>query len=119
MDVGSTVPVPEIGRSVFVVPPEAFKSKRAHVVILNDAAWSIVQSQRGKHPIWVFPYRGKPVQTMNNTAWQKARRTVGLSKVRVHDLRHTYGARLRAAGVPAEDRAALLGHACRPMSALA
>src|ERR1700681_1365967 len=32
------VPVPEVGRSVFVIPPEAFKAKRAHVVILNDAA---------------------------------------------------------------------------------
>lgn len=41
------IPVPEVGRSVFVIPPEAFKSKRAHVVILNDAAWSIVQAQRG------------------------------------------------------------------------
>lgn len=30
------VPVPDIGRSVFVIPPEAFKSKRAHVAILND-----------------------------------------------------------------------------------
>src|ERR1700740_1698514 len=34
------IPVPTVGRSVFVIPPEAFKSKRAHVVILNDAAWS-------------------------------------------------------------------------------
>ena len=41
------VPVPEIGRSVFVVPAEAFKAKRPHVVILNDAAWSIIQTQRG------------------------------------------------------------------------
>lgn len=32
-----------------------------------------------------------------------------------HDLRHTFGARLRAAGVPDEDRAALLGHAGRGM----
>ena len=32
------VPVPEVGRSLLVIPPEAFKSKRAHVVILNDAA---------------------------------------------------------------------------------
>jgi len=71
---------------VFVVPPEAFKSKRAHVVILNDAAWSIVESQRKKHPIWVFPYRGKPIGTMNNTAWQSARRLAGLTSVRVHDL---------------------------------
>ncbi|MES2102247.1 MAG: hypothetical protein V4569_20660 [Pseudomonadota bacterium] len=33
------VHVPEIDRSVFVVPTEAFKSKRPHVVILNDIAW--------------------------------------------------------------------------------
>jgi integrase len=71
------VPVPEIGRSVFVISPEAFKSKRAHVVILNDIAWSIVEAQRGQHPIWVFPYRGKAVATMNNTAWQRARREEG------------------------------------------
>ena len=49
------VPVPEVGRSVFVIPPEAFKTKRPHVVIPNDIAWSIVQKQRGAHPIWVFP----------------------------------------------------------------
>lgn len=109
------VPVPEVGRSVFVIPPESFKGKRAHVVILNDAAWSIVQSQRRKHPIWVFPYRGKPINTMNNTAWQDARERARLKPVRVHDLRHTYGARLRAAGVSEEDRAALLGHAWRSM----
>ena len=104
------VPVPEVGRSVFVIPPEAFKSKRAHVVILNDAAWSIVQAQRGLDPIWVFPHRGRPMSTMNNTVWQRVRREAGLCAVRIHDLRHTFGCRLRAAGVSAEDREALLGH---------
>jgi hypothetical protein len=46
----------------------------AHVAILNDVAWSIVETQRGKQPIRVFPRRGKAVATMNNTAWQRARR---------------------------------------------
>jgi hypothetical protein len=50
-----------------VIPPEAFKSKRAHVVILNDAAWSIVQAQRGLDPIWVFPHRGRRMSTMDRT----------------------------------------------------
>ena len=59
------VPVPEVGRSLFVIPPDAFKSRRAHVAILNDAAWSIIEEQRGLHPLWVFPYRGKQVSTMN------------------------------------------------------
>jgi integrase len=109
------VSLPEIGRSVFVVPAEAVKSKRPHVVILNDIAWSIIQAQRGAHPLWVFPYRGRHVGTMNNTAWQQARREVGVRGVRIHDLRHTYACRLRAAGVSAEDRAALLGHANQSM----
>jgi integrase len=64
--------VPEIERSVFVVPNYAFKSRRPHVVILNDAAWSIIQAQRGRHPIWVFPYRGQRIGTMNNNGWQQA-----------------------------------------------
>ena len=109
------VHVPEIDRSVFVVPAEAFKTKRPHVVILNDIAWSVVQTQRGRHPTWVFPYRGRNVARMNNTAWQQARREVGLRGVRIHDLRHTYACRLRAAGVSAEDRVALLGHANQSM----
>jgi hypothetical protein len=36
--------------------------------------------------------------------------------VRIHNLRHTFAYRLRAAGVSAEDREALLGHANRSMA---
>ena len=110
------VPVPEVGRCVFVVPPEAFKTKRPHVVVLNDVAWSIIETQRGKHPIWVFPYRSRCIGTMNNNGWQQARREVGLPLVRVHDLRHSFACRLRAAGVSAEDREVLLGHANHSMA---
>jgi integrase len=45
-----------------------------------------------------------------NSAWKKARKRVGLPQLRFHDLRHTFGHRLRAAGVSREDRKALLGH---------
>ena len=58
---------------MFVIPAEAFKTKRPHVVILNDVAWSIIKSQRGKHPIWVFPYHGRRIGKMNNNGWQQAR----------------------------------------------
>jgi integrase len=34
----------------------------------------------------------------------------GLAHVRVHDLKHTFGRRLRAMGVSFEDRQDLLGH---------
>lgn len=39
-----------------------------------------------------------------------ARKRAGLTCVRVHDLKHTFGRRLRAAGVSFEDRQDLLGH---------
>jgi integrase len=110
------VAVPELGRSVFVIPSEAFKTKRSHVVVLNDIAWSIVNAQRSLHPVWVFPFRGKRINHMNNSGWQDARRDAGLPLVRVHDLRHSFACRLRAAGVSAEDREALLGHANHSMA---
>lgn len=117
------VPVPELGRSVFVVPPEFFKTQRRHVMVLNDVAWAIVERRRGMHDKYVFTYTppgkvGKVPQriaTQNNSAFQKARTDVGLGQVRVHDLRHTFGQRLRDAGVSEEDRALLLGHAVQGM----
>ena len=36
---------------------------------------------------------------MLNSAWLRTRREVELPQVRVHDLKHTFGRRLRAAGV--------------------
>lgn len=122
-------PVPELGRSVFLIPAAEFKSKRPHVLILNDVAWRIVEECRGRHPEFVFVWRRErvkhldrapamewsPVDTINNTGFQNARIAAGLPKVRVHDLRHTFGQRLRDAGVSEEDRALLLGHAIAGM----
>ena len=53
---------------------------------------------------------------MNNNGRQRARRDAGLPLVRVHDLRHSFACRLRAAGVSAEDREALLGHVNHSMA---
>src|SRR5216683_7480104 len=77
---------------------------------------TIIEAQRGVHPIWVFPFRGRRINTMNNSGWQDARRDAGLPLVRIHDLRHSFACRLRAAGVSAEDREALLGHANHSMA---
>ena len=65
---------------------------------------------RGQHPHYVFTYHSHPIERMNNSAWRRARQQVNLSHVRVHDLKHTYGRRLRALGVSFEDRQDLLGH---------
>jgi integrase len=114
------VQVPELGRSVFVIPPEFYKTNRKHVLILNDRAWALVERRRGEHKKFVFTWAGPNherdrVGTINTAAYQKARSDVCLARVRVHDLRHTFGQRLRDAGVSEEDRALLLGHAVAGM----
>ncbi len=65
---------------------------------------------------YVFTYRGQPVSKLHSSAWKRAWRTTGLPSETgilkgVHNLRHTFGRRLRGAGVALETRKALLGHA--------
>jgi len=55
-------------------------------------------------------FRKKPIDHMSNSGWRRTRQKAGLPQVRVHDLKHTFGRRLRAAGVSFEDRQDLLGH---------
>ena len=84
---------------------------------------------RGQHPVYVFTWlhrKGRRVRLtrLTNSGWRAARRRAaaryekvleralpaGFGRVRVHDLRHTYGRSLRAVGVSLEDRQDLLGH---------
>ena len=95
---------------VFIVPGEFVKNGDERLVVLNDIARSVVNARRGKHPTHVFAYKGKPVTRLLNSSWCRVRRNLGLEQVRVHDLKHTFGRRLRAAGVSFEDRQDLLGH---------
>ena len=104
------VKVPELRVSVFIIPGTFVKNGDERLVVLNRIARSVVDGQRGQHPTHVFTYRGKPTARMLNGAWLRAREAVGLPQVRVHDLKHTFGRRLRAAGVSFEDRQDLLGH---------
>lgn len=92
-------------------------------------AQSIVEGQRGEHDQYVFTFldfRGERTRigTLRNSGWIAARRRAsaryreelgkeppkGFQRIRAHDLRHTFGRRLRAAGVSLEDRQDLLGH---------
>jgi integrase len=100
--------IDEVG-SVFIIPAENVKNGEDRLVVLNRVARAVIERQRGKNPEFVFTYRGKPITHMSNNGWRTARKRVGLT-VRVHDLKHTFGRRLRAAGVLFEDRQDLLGH---------
>lgn len=105
--------MPELKASVFILlSNEQFETKNSQerIVVLNSIAQSVVDGQRDKHPEFVFTYKGKHLFNMMNSAWRKARIRAGLPGFRVHDLRHTFGHRLRAAGVSYEDHQDLLGH---------
>jgi len=126
------VRVPEIEASVFIVPwnfggrsrTSGVKNREDRVIVLNDVAKSVINAQRGQHEKWVFPFEGGALHRMNDTAWQSARTRAAekwreicgtsantcFRNLRVHDLKHTFGRRLKAAGVGSEDRQVLLGH---------
>ncbi len=110
------IPIPELETSVFLIPAAAVKNREPRLVVLNKVAKSVIDGRRGKHPeyVFVFCYRSVwgPVTAMNNSAWDRVRKhkEVKLPYVRIHDLKHTFDYRLRAAGVGFEDRQDLLGH---------
>lgn len=134
------VRVPELNTSVFIIPGSGVKNGQDRLVVLNRVARSIIEAQRGVDRQFVFTYSpppGKaglhkaetaairrPLAMMITKAWMRARERAadkwetmtgepapqGFRTVRVHDLKHTFGRRLRAAGVSFEDRQELLGH---------
>jgi integrase len=103
------ITLPEFNTSAFIIPGKLVKNGEDRLVVLNKTALSVVEEVRGKHCELVFTYNGRPLTRMLNSAWKRARKRVNLP-VRVHDLKHTFGRRLRAAGVSFEDRQDLLGH---------
>lgn len=121
--------IPELATSVFIVPgyiwneelaagedPEGLvKNREDRLVVLNKVAMSVVNSRRGIHETFVFSYLGRPLKRMHNSSWKRAWKKADLPLSRrytrgVHNLKHTFGRRLRAAGVAMETRKVLLGH---------
>ena len=119
--------VPEFETSIFVIPREYTKTYLDRYVVLNRIARTMIDGCRGKHPEFVFTLKGQPVLKIYNSGWKSARRRAtvryreeigrecpkGFQSIRVHDMKHTYGHRLRCVGVDWEDRKVLLGHKVR------
>ena len=99
-----------MGASIFMIPGDRVKNREDRIVVLNRVARSVIEELRGEHDTYVFTHKDSPLRSINNSGWKSARIRAGLRQVRVHDLKHTFGRRLRAAGVSFEDRQDLLGH---------
>jgi integrase len=72
-------------------------------VKLPDAALIFPAVERGLDAL-------RDANAVTRTFERKARKVLGLPKLRLHDLRHTHGSRLIAAGLPITVVAARLGH---------
>ena len=115
---------PDFDPIVFLIPGDQplvvgrksqVKNRHERIVVCNDVAANVIQNRRGKHDTYVFSYSGRPIMRMNNTGWSDAWKRAGLPVTGEylkgpHNLKHTYGRRLRAAGVPKDTRRILLGH---------
>lgn len=110
------VNIPDLETSIFVLPASATKTNTARVIVLNSVAKPVIDAQRDIGSEFVFPVRGKRRYRLHSSAWKRAWKRAGLPiepmvQKGVHNLRHTFGRRLRAAGVPIETRKLLMGHA--------
>jgi len=110
---------------MFELPGKVTKNGEPRVIVLNQIAAEAVDRQRGLHKTHVFTYQPPtpksgpnkdkqperhPVLRINTKAWRSARERAKLGDLHFHDLKHTFGRRLRAAGISKETRSALLGH---------
>lgn len=87
-------------RAAWVEATEA-KGKKAIPVPLNAEALEVLEAQLGRHPEWVFTYRGRPFEFKTSTkAWRKALGRAGIENFRWHDLRHTWASWHAQSGTP-------------------
>jgi len=110
--------------SIWWVPPEVRKSnarktrseQQGRYLVCNAMARSVLDGQRDNGSEYVFPRPrsdkdGNRVRAdrLNNHGFRTARAKAGL-QIRWHDLRHTFGERAAAAGIPWDYRKVLLAH---------
>ena len=105
------VDVPELGTSVFIIPGSRVKNGEDRLVVLNSVA--AIRGRRAARPACyarLHVSMDSADRSHADLGLEAGAPAGGLPQVRVHDLKHTFGRRLRAAGVSFEDRQDLLGH---------
>jgi len=87
------------------------KNGRDYLLVLNKVAHDIIEEQQGIHLEYVFlNCQGRPVKKMVGRHGGASGHGTDFPMFGSTILRHSFGCRLRAAGVSFEDRQDLLGH---------
>ena len=110
---------------VFQLPAEIAKNKRSRVAFCNAVAREVIERRRGSTKVYIFETSAGQHRSERprDGGWRGGKdRAVVVAKlvtavrlkrglsVFVHDMRHTFGERLRAAGVTVDTVGDLLGH---------
>jgi len=87
------------------------KSDEPRTIPLHSTLKEIIARQlRFDGCDYVFAWRGKPIKSCK-TAWRALKKRLGITRrLRLHDLRHTFGSYLAMNGVDIDERMALMGH---------
>lgn len=80
----------DLQRGMAWIHADQSKSRRAIAVPLNEDALGVLTQRHGKHPVFVFTYKDKPVARTTTKAWKRALGRAGIEDFRWHDLRHTW-----------------------------
>ena len=97
---------------VWRIPASNSKSKRTRAVPLNDSALWVLEQARVQGDfdyIFANPATGKPFVTITRV-WYRIRKQVGISHLRIHDLRHSFASLLVSGGRSLYEVQQILGH---------
>jgi len=80
----------DLTRALACVHPDQAKARRAIAVPLNGEAMALLRKQVGKHPTYVFSYKGALITQVSTKACYAALGRAGIVDFRWHDLRHVW-----------------------------
>jgi integrase len=89
----------QIHGNLMIIDAASYKQRRNHAIPLGEYAMKILDGERGKHPEFVFTYRGKPFKSPAK-AFRVAKQTAGVPDFTWHGLRHTFASWMLIAGAP-------------------
>lgn len=102
----------DMERGLWTIPASTAKSKKTNTIPLNDSSIQILKEVGSQHnfdTIFANPSTGKPFTTVTRV-WYRLRNQAGISKMRIHGLRHQFADLLVSSGRSLYDVQVLLRH---------
>ena len=102
----------DLDKGLWTIPATNAKSKKSRTVPLNESAMYVLTEagkQKKVEAIFANPQTGKPFTTITRV-WYRLRKEAGITKMRIHSMRHQFASLLVSSGRSLFDVQVLLGH---------